>query len=579
MQQNSLHLDYSRGWKYTDNHLLWDKKMIAGVEANASLDLSFFHIDDYTEELDHINIPIWKDYIFRSPFYVKIAGVGNRTGYANTLLTDPLEVLITDTRNKPLDDVWVFFRTEGDVSLNEYAVKTDDNGIAQVHATLGNDPISFVFAEIKDADNNFIPSSAQFTLYTISASKPQVTTSPASGVSINSATVGGSILDDGGATVSEKGVYWGTSHAPELTGTKLPISSGGGSFSSTLSGLQSNQTYYVKAFATNVSGTSYGSEVSFTTSPSISKPSLTTHTVINVGTTSANSGGTITSSGGAPILGKGVCWSTSQYPTTDDPDRLTTNGTGSESFSSYISGLSPNTTYYVRAYAINSAGTGYGNQISFTTNNQSIVTGSFTDSRDGRTYEWVEIGNQTWMAENLAYLPTVSPASMDSEVDPHLYVYDYDGSNVAEAKASSYFNQYGVLYNWPAAIESCPSGWHLPSDSEWKELEIFLGMSPSDADRTGWRGYGPEAEVGRKLKATSGWMNDGNGTNDYGFNAIPGGHFYVNAFSFLRAGFWWTSTAITPTSAMPRKLDYYYDEVYRNGRMKHSGLSVRCVKN
>jgi len=124
-----------------------------------------------------------------------------------------------------------------------------------------------------------------------------------------------------------------------------------------------------------------------------------------------------------------------------------------------------------------------------------IVFGSFTDSRDGNEYKTVTIGSQVWMAENLAYLPEVHNSTSDS--GPHYYVYGYDGTEVTEAKAYEHtpgdndeyspggapikvYETYGVLYNWPAAITACPEGWHLPSDAEWKQLEMYLGMSEEE---------------------------------------------------------------------------------------------------
>jgi len=97
---------------------------------------------------------------------------------------------------------------------------------------------------------------------------------------------------------------------------------------------------------------------------------------------------------------------------------------------------------------------------------------SFTDKRDGRKYSYTTIGIQTWMTENLAYLPTLSHLNSISETVNHYYVYGYEGTNISEAKATANFINFGVLYNWPAAISSCPDGWHLPSDQEFKILEV-----------------------------------------------------------------------------------------------------------
>jgi uncharacterized protein (TIGR02145 family) len=88
------------------------------------------------------------------------------------------------------------------------------------------------------------------------------------------------------------------------------------------------------------------------------------------------------------------------------------------------------------------------------------------DNRDNNTYKWVRIGNQVWMAENLAYLPSVSPSSVGSDTDLNYYVYGYSGNNVNEAKATDNYATYGVLYNWSAAMVSCPAGWHLLTGAE-----------------------------------------------------------------------------------------------------------------
>ncbi len=103
-----------------------------------------------------------------------------------------------------------------------------------------------------------------------------------------------------------------------------------------------------------------------------------------------------------------------------------------------------------------------------------MVTDTLTDPRDGNTYRTVQIGDQRWLAENLKYLPSVCQGRPRRTVPAFHYVYDYQGDSVEEAKATANYRHYGVLYNWPAALEACPSGWHLPSDAEWSALTDFL---------------------------------------------------------------------------------------------------------
>ena len=195
---------------------------------------------------------------------------------------------------------------------------------------------------------------------------PTVTTNTVSNVTTSTATCGGDVSSAGGTYVTARGVCWGTSQNPTVSGSHTTNGSGTGGFTSNITGLSANTTYYVRAYATNSAGTAYGTQRTFTTTAGASTvPTVTTNSVSNTGTTSATCGGNVTSDGGATVTARGVCWSTSQNPTTSSSH--TTNGSGTGSFTSSITGLTANTTYYVRAYATNSAGTAYGTQRTFTT--------------------------------------------------------------------------------------------------------------------------------------------------------------------------------------------------------------------
>jgi uncharacterized protein (TIGR02145 family) len=194
------------------------------------------------------------------------------------------------------------------------------------------------------------------------------------------------------------------------------------------------------------------------------------------------------------------------------------------------------------------------------------TSSTFTDSRDGNVYKYVKIGNQVWMAENLRYLPSIVGPDTDSKTTPYYYVYGYNGSDVNAAKATANYATYGVLYNWTAACNSCPAGWHLPSDAEWKELIDNLG----------------EASVaGSKLKSISGWSSDGNGTDEYGFTALPGGYRHGSgAFTSIGdQGYWWSATDNGPNYAWSRDLISTTSYVYRSLNNLELGSSVRCVRD
>src|ERR1035437_7633787 len=200
---------------------------------------------------------------------------------------------------------------------------------------------------------------------------PTLTTTAVTNITVNSATSGGLISKDGGAAVTARGVCWGTPASPTISGAHSTDDNGTGSFTSNITDLTSNTLYHVRAYATNSVGTAYGNEVTFTTTP-IVIPTLTTTDVSAITLTTAVSGGNITADGNGAITARGVCWATTSTPTI--ANSLTTDSTGTGSFTSNLSGLLPATTYYIRAYATNSAGTAYGNEVSFTTSQIVVAT-------------------------------------------------------------------------------------------------------------------------------------------------------------------------------------------------------------
>lgn len=297
-------------------------------------------------------------------------------------------------------------------------------------------------------------------------------------------------------------------------------------------------------------------------------PVVSTTVVSNVTEFTATSGGDISDEGSSTVLIRGICWSIDTTPTISD--KKTNDGTGAGVFSSNLSGLSSGTTYYVRAYATNSIGTSYGSAVSVTTKEES--PGSFTDQRDGYVYKTVTIGNQEWMAENLRHLPDVEDAATGSQIMPYHYVHGYNGTFVAEAKATDNYKTYGALYNWPAAKAACPDGWHLPTNTEWTELIDYLGG---------------QYVAGGKLKetGTTHWESPNTGaTNESGFTALPGGDRCVNdKFSYLGLrGFWWNATEgehDPNTTAWFYGMDWIVSRIESYYDSKEIGFSVRCVRD
>lgn len=204
--------------------------------------------------------------------------------------------------------------------------------------------------------------SSQSTFTTL-ALAPILTTTELSAVTSTSASSGGNINNDGGSTITARGVCWSTDQNPTIADNKTTNGTGTGSFTSYITGLIPGKTYYIRAYAANIIGTAYGNQITTITTAIL--PTITTNAVSDITSTTARSGGNITNDGGAEVTVRGVCWSTFPNPTT--ASNKTNEGIGSGSFTILITGLIQGTTYYLKAYATNNIGTTYGNQVTTTT--------------------------------------------------------------------------------------------------------------------------------------------------------------------------------------------------------------------
>lgn len=523
--------------------------------------------------------------------------------------------------------------------------------------------------------------------FTISCDKedpvelPKINTSSVIDITTNTAKSGGKITDDGGASVTSRGVVWSTSDNPTVDNNigKTTDGQGSGDFTSILSELSPGATYYVRAYATNSKGTSYGDQKEFTTEGELA--TVITAEIIDFTSTSAVSGGEVPDDGGLEVTARGIVWSTSENPDLDNNEGITEDGSGLGEFTSEMDNLQPATIYYVRAYAINIKGAAYGQQESFNTRetyaltllvipsgsgevtgtgnyqegeeveitatayeghqfvnwtgdteyianvdaagttvtmpgknvnltanfdddsgNGNDLTGepcpgmtTFTDPRDGTVYNTVQIGDQCWLKENLKYLPDVSPSSAFSETDPHYYVYGYEGTNVSEAKATDNYQNYGVLYNWPAAMNGagsssanpsgvqgvCPAGWHLPSDAEWTQLVDYvvdqgypIAANALKSCRQVNSPLGGECATSEHPRWNS--NNTDYGTDQFGFSALPGGRRHYNdVFYFIgEIGTWWSSTEDSSPFAW-----CWGGSVYSVSYRWDYGFSVRCARD
>ena len=275
---------------------------------------------------------------------------------------------------------------------------------------------------------SYLPSCIKEDTLPTPPSLPMVKTANVSEITQTTALTGGTVTDDGGAEITDIGVCWSTSPNPTISSTKTSNGKGTGSFASSITGLTASTKYYVRAYATNSAGTSYGNEVTFNTNDIIIAPTgpiLTTAAVTSITQTTALTGGTVTDDGGAEIIDIGVCWST--YPNPSISSTKTSNGKGTGSFASSITGLTASTKYYVRAYATNSAGTSYGNEVTFNTNDiiiaptvptlttaavtsitaTSAVSGGFLDNEGGTITDkgicWGTSANPTLIDSKMSY--------------------------------------------------------------------------------------------------------------------------------------------------------------------------------
>ena len=294
-------------------------------------------------------------------------------------------------------------------------------------------------------------------------------------------------------------------------------------------------------------------------------PEVTTDEITEITNTTALGKATVTNYGHNKFMSRGLCWSTSAIPTINDY-QLIDSSIGLGTFTGLITGLNSNTDYYFRGWADNSKGTAYGKAIKFRT--QAIV------DADGNSYATTAIGTQVWLKQNLR-------TSKYSNED--LIPTGVDWGNLTSG-AWSYPNgtsanndPYGKLYNWYAATDPrklCPTGYHVPSDSEWTILENFLGGS---------------SIAGGKLKEAgiSHWSPPNTGAdNSSGFTGLPGGNRRgaVNSVYdvFGTMARHWTSTEVDVDAALGRDLVHNGTQVVNgltNQFNKKYGFSVRCIKD
>ena len=432
---------------------------------------------------------------------------------------------------------------------------------------------------------------------------PSVTTEKVVATSGTAATSGGNVLSDGGDSVSARGVCWSISSNPTISSAHTVDSSGTGIYVSYITALVPGQTYYVRAYATNALGTAYGDEITYT-SPTV--PTVVTDSIVSISSSSATASNNIISDGGAPPTARGLCYGLSNSPTL--VNSYTTDGSGTGSYLSTITGLSPQTLYYIRAYATNIAGTGYDNSeywisiyddnlwfeeygyggfILTTPNSSNYNTATcpgvptVTDN-DGNTYNTIQIGTQCWMKENLRTTTygnniSIPLGTTTSSTIAYRYYPNDDISNVAT---------YGYLYNGSVALLSvCPAGWHVPTAADLSILSSYASSSNLSNYNIGTISYLIPAKA---VASTTGWIdNQSNlgpantqvGNNVTGFSAMPAGYYdngtYYNINNY--SGYW--SSSYNSNNIYGREIYGTSIDFYNTSFQYSSARSIRCIKD
>lgn len=404
--------------------------------------------------------------------------------------------------------------------------------------------------------------------------KPILTTNPISIISNTSALSGGTFIDDGGSNIISKGLCWSINRNPTINDFKSLEGGGVTNYTSAITGLSRNTNYYVRAYANNSIGTGYGNELTFTTTDSTTTidstlhlPTVVMNNINSITTSTAIVFGSVTNQGSSSVTAKGF-----QYfniPNSNAGWQTLSLGTGLGSYSKNLSSLSPNTTYYVKAYATNSYGTAYSSEQSFSTAN--LVT-TVTDI-DGNIYNTVTIGSQVWMKENLKVTKYKDGTAISNITDNTQWTNLTTGAYCYYDNNSGFNNTYGKLYNWYATNDSrglAPAGWHIPSESEWITLMNFLGG---------------QSVCGGALKATSLWNSPNTGaTNSSGFTAVAAGFRFddTGTFTFSSVGsgsYFWSTKQISSTTARGYTLNYNYTWLANTDVSKPRGFSIRCIKD
>ena len=397
---------------------------------------------------------------------------------------------------------------------------------------------------------------------TSSPSVPIVITDSASEVSYTSAAIGGNIISNGGNEITECGIVYNLTSVPTINNIKIPLQDVSNRYTLSINNLADGTMYYVRSYGINNNGISYGQEINFVTK-SYSVPSVETITATDIAYTSADVGGKIISTGGLDIKECGVVYSTNVNPTIHDMKEIVYGNT--ESFLISLTNLTQGKTYYVRAYAINEKGIGYGEQVALTTLEKPNENG----------YEYVDLGlSVKWATHNIG---TTKPEESGDyfawgEVETKDWFdwhnYKWSGGNEYEMKKYCTDNLY--TYNWgipdytkklkkedDVAYIKWGGGWRIPTAREFKEL----------IKKCNWIWTYQNDMAGYKVSSKK------NGNSIF----LPVTGYIDESMNWKPAGFYWSSTLYEEMPCHANGLLFDNDELFVDGTYRYRGYTIRPV--
>ncbi len=392
---------------------------------------------------------------------------------------------------------------------------------------------------------------------------PTIITTNASAITAYTATTGGNITSDGGSYITSRGICYNNLINPTTSNSSVSAGHSAGTFTIVLSNLIPNTIYHIRAYAINQVGTAYGNDNTFSTSSILSLPLISTLTATSVSDSSALIGGIVSYDGGSNVTLRGVCYSTTITPTILNSTISSGNGTGA--FSCSLTGLTANTTYYVRSYATNSFGTSYGNQINFFTSSTAICNSftvtHFIDSITPETktiiyetvYTNISGSNKCWIVQNLgASFPADSASDINEASSGWYWMFN---------RKQGYSRNYGITppwsntninenYDWLSTNDPCRillgANWRIPTRFEWSN------------SNGGWNNFYDSYNSSLKIHA-------------------PGYIISGSVESIGGTGYYWSSTQYT--GSMGYRLGVTSNTSEMNMTSKSVGLPIRCIKD